>query len=226
MRALLLVAFTLLAACGRPLTPTEKAFLAELHGADLDTAPVRLHENGFVGAASYTVPTRPRLTCQERIYPPIPGPTATSRVAGVALYNHLLTSTAWTTDDYARDYPAALNLPAAMFLAHEMTHVWQWQNRARTGYSPFKAAAEHQVSADPYLFDPQTEADLLSLGYEQQAAIVEEYVCCRTVAPTAARTQRLYDMLRRHMPVARITPDPGQAVLLPWDGVELAGICD
>ncbi len=224
MRALVLL--LLLAACGRPLTTTERAFLADIQGSTLDTSRVRIAENALVGAFPYSVPTRPRVTCQARIYPPNDGPIATGAVAGVTLFNTILTSTNWTTDDYLLDYPARLNLPAAMFFAHEMTHVWQWQNRAVTGYHPFKAAVEQQTSADPYLFDPDTSADLLSLGYEQQASLVEEYVCCRTVAPKAARTARLFGLLSAYMPLRQITPDPAQEVILPWDAVDLRGICD
>jgi hypothetical protein len=112
-----------------------------------------------------------------------------------------------------------------MLLAHEMTHVWQWQNRDLTGYHPLKAAFEHIASPDPYLFDPDTPADFLSFGYEQQGAIVEEYVCCRTLAPQAERTHRLHDMLAAVMPVAPI-PQTRDPVLLPWNGVEIEGICD
>ena len=41
--------------------------------------------------------------------------------------------------------PRSINaLSEAMLLAHEMTHVWQWQNRKRTGYHPLRAAAEQR----------------------------------------------------------------------------------
>jgi hypothetical protein len=224
MRALLL--FLVLAACGRPLTPAERLFASEIQGDALDPAPIRIIENGFVGVVRKTYATRPRTTCSERILPPSTGPTYTTRTAGVVAFQHLHTNPDWTTDDYLRGYPARLNLTAAMFFAHEMTHIWQWQNRALTGYHPLKAASEQVNSDDPYLFDPESDTPLLDLGYEQQAAIVEEYVCCRTVAPQAARTERLYQLISAVMPVARITPTPGQLVRLPDPDADLHGICD
>ena len=63
-------------------------------------------------------------------------------------------------------------------------------------------------------------------GFEQQGAIVEEYVCCRALAPDAPRTKRLHEMLSEALPVADL---PGARrehdVLLPWKGVQLEGIC-
>jgi hypothetical protein len=60
--------------------------------------------------------------------------------------------------DYVAPREGRRSLAAAMFFAHEMTHVWQWQNRAVTGYHPFRAFSEHVRIEDPYLFDPQDDA--------------------------------------------------------------------
>ncbi len=128
--------------------------------------------------------------------------------------------------DYLADWPERINLPAAMLLAHEMTHVWQWQHRDVTRYFPLKAMMEHVRSADPYLFDPNTQANFLSQGYEQQGSIVEEYVCCRTLAPDAARTKRLHDMLKQVFPTLPPISPIAQDALLPWNGVQIKGICD
>lgn len=223
---LILLAFLLVAACGRTLTPTEQTFMSELMGPTLNIAPIRMADAGFIGIDTRTYPARPQTTCRERINPPPDGPTIRTRTAGVVLWQQVLTSPDWTVPDYARGYPDRINLPAAMFFAHEMTHIWQWQNRGVTGYSPLRAAAEHRPGVDPYLFDPQDEITFLEMGYEQQAVLVEEFVCCRTLDPTGARTGRLYDVLRAAMPVQhpRQTPRPGE-VLGVWEGTEIAGIC-
>jgi hypothetical protein len=112
-----------------------------------------------------------------------------------------------------------------MLLAHELTHVWQWQHRDRTGYHPFRAAAEHVRSDDPYLFEEQT-ADFLSFGFEQQGAIMEEYVCCAVLDPAAPRTARLRAMLAEEIPMGDLDAALGTSeVVIPWAGAETEGIC-
>ena len=123
-------------------------------------------------------------------------------------------------------HPDDVSLLAVMFFAHEMIHVWQWQNRTQTGYHPLKAASEHGQGKDPYLFDIQDQTKFLDFGYEQQASIVEEYICCRALDRDAPRTQRLHDMIAQSFPVARLDQNIlGRAVRLPWDEVEVKGIC-
>lgn len=226
-RPLPLLALLLLAACGRPVTPAERAFLDSLHGDTLDTTDVRLHD-GLAFVAPVEVPPRPRLTCQERLFPPRDTAFLSSPGAMTIFQSIHFRPDLWREDFAQADWQGetVLDLLDAMLLAHEMTHVWQWQNRDRTGYHPLKAAYEHVGSPDPYLFDPDSRADFLSFGYEQQGSIVEEYVCCRTLAPDAPRTRRLHEMLAAVMPVAPIESIRVDGVLLPWDGVQIEGICD
>jgi hypothetical protein len=179
----------------------------------------------LVGSVTYERKPRPRVSCRERIYPPVKKKMVTVRPAAIAHFNPVYFTHDWYLDDYTPEYPERLHLVEAMLLAHELTHVWQWQNRGRTGYHPLLAAAEHGSSDDPYLFDVNTTADFLSFGFEQQGAIVEEYVCCRALDPTAARTQRLHEMLAAAFPVSRLPQAREYEVYLPWDGVEIAGIC-
>ena len=87
-----------------------------------------------------------------------------------------------------------------------------------TGYFPLKAAFEHVGSPDPYLFDLGTSADFLDYGYEQQGAIMEEYVCCRTLAPQAARTERLHEMLSAVLSADAHRRPLTEWVALPWEG--------
>lgn len=216
----------LMAGCGRPLTVSETEFARALQGAQLDTDRIRLVKGAPVAAVTFRRKPRPRIACRERILPPIKDEIVTSKPAAVTLFNRVYFVKDWYLENYARDYPEQLYLIESMLLAHELTHVWQWQNRSRTGYSPLRAAAEHGSVDDPYLFDLNGAPDFLSYGFEQQGAIVEEYVCCRALAPDAARTKRLHAMLKGAFPVADL---PGARrehdVYLPWKGVELDGIC-
>lgn len=222
-----LLAFLLLAACGRPLTDAESMMARDLMGNSLDPAPVRFAEVGFIGLREIVYPARPRVTCRERIGP-IPTETHyVGRTAGAVLFNQVLTNPDFTVPDYVPGYPDQVNVVAAMFLAHELTHIWQWQNRDLTGYHPLRGALEHQPGVDPYLFDPDADLSFLDLGFEQQAALVEEFVCCRTLAPDAVRTERLWHVLHEAMPVAHPMSLPAPRIVLGVDAeADLAGICD
>jgi hypothetical protein len=226
MTGRLLLICLLLVSCGRPLTETERSFASRIHGQALDADRVRLHRGAPVGAVTFRRKARPRITCRERILPPVKEETVTARPAAVALFNRVLFVRDWYSDDYMPAWPERMHLVEAMLLAHELTHVWQWQNRKTTGYHPLRAAAEHGRSDDPYLFDLENTPDFLSYGYEQQGAIVEEYVCCRALAPEAARTRRLHAMLKGAFPVSDLPRTRESDVYLPWKDAEVRGICD
>jgi hypothetical protein len=220
-----LLALLLLAACGRPLTPHEVAFLSDLHGPALDTSRVRLHDSPRLSAVR-VLPAPPRLTCQSRIFPPPRGDTIRTATGAISIFEDVYVRRDLYRDDMVEGWPEVLPLAEAMLLAHEMVHAWQWQNRDLTGYFPIKAAFEHVEQADPYLFDLDTSADFLGYGYEQQGAIMEEYVCCRTLAPKAGRTERLHEMLSRYFPLKPLDEPMTEWVALPWEGVQVEGICD
>ncbi|QEW19232.1 hypothetical protein LA6_001415 [Marinibacterium anthonyi] len=222
----LLGGLLLLAACGRPLTENEVAFLGDLQGDTLDTEQVRLVRGALVGKVTFVRKPRPRVTCRERLLPPAKEELVTASPAAVTLFNRIFMTHPWYLDDYLPDYPHKLYLTEAMLLAHEMTHAWQWQNRKETGYSPLRAAAEHQASDDPYLFDVTTTHGFLSYGYEQQATIVEEYVCCRALEPDAARTERLHGMLSKVFDISPLPKQRENDVYLPWSGAQVKGICE
>jgi hypothetical protein len=223
---LLVISALLLAGCGRPLSEAERSFLSDIHGDSLDQDRVRLVRGAPVAAVTFRRKPRPRVTCRERILPPVKEEKlVTSSPAAVALFNRIFFVKDWYTEDYMPAYPDRLYLVEAMLLAHEMTHVWQWQNRRQTGYHPLRAAAEHSASPDPYLFELDSSPDFLSYGYEQQGAIVEEYVCCRALDPQAARSKRLHQMLKAVMPVSDLPQSRQSDVYLPWKDADLAGIC-
>tara|TARA_R110002072_G_scaffold43278_4_gene121592 strand:- start:382 stop:1059 length:678 start_codon:yes stop_codon:yes gene_type:complete len=215
----------LLASCGRPLTESERAFAATIHGDTINLDRVRLHDGAPTRAVTFRRKPRPRTTCRELILPPVTDEIITTKPAAVALFNTVLFDKDWYLDDYLPDYPDKIGLIAAMLISHELTHVWQWQNRARTGYSPLRAASEHSVRADPYLFDTANNLEFSDFGYEQQGSIVEEFVCCRALDPQAPRTERLHKLISAVMPVAPLPQSRESDVRLPWDGVTLEGIC-
>lgn len=220
-----LILLLILSACGRPLTPTEEAFARTIHGETLDMDRVRLVNGAPTRAVTFRREPRPRTTCRERILPPPTDEIVTSKPAAVALWNRILFDKDWYLDDYLPEYPDQIGLVAAMLFAHEMVHVWQWQNRRETGYTPLRAAFEHDGARDPYLFDLNTNPRFSAFGFEQQGAIMEEFVCCRALDPTAPRTERLHALISQAMPVAPLPRAREYAVGLPWDGVEIDDIC-
>lgn len=209
-------------ACGRPLTGNESELASRLFGADLNTARVRLGATGLIGLRTSHFPARPRTSCRERLVPPPEGAWQTGRTAGVVLGNRVMVRANLMRGDFARLPDGTMALGVAMFLAHELTHVWQWQNRALTGYSPWRVSTEHRSGHDPYLFDTRSNAGFLDFGYEQQASLVEEYVCCAALDPQGARTRRLHELLAQVMPVAAV---PDWPVRIPWQGAQTRGIC-
>ena len=222
--------FSALTACGRPLTETEKDFLSGIHGTQLNTRPIRFHDGNPGGQVTYQIPVRPRTTCQERIWPPqTETRTVTVSPGATALFHHVLFRKDLYLENYVPGWPKEIGLVQAMLLAHEATHIWQWQNRKRTGYTPLKALREHATQADPYLFEPDgKDRRFLDFGYEQQGAIVEEYVCCRLLDPSAKRTDRLRKLLSQELPISRLDEmlQHTQSVLLPWAGIPQSGICE
>ncbi|MCU4653563.1 hypothetical protein N8I71_12030 [Roseibacterium sp. SDUM158016] len=227
MRALAALILCLaLMACGRPLTEAEAAYMADLQGPGFDAGAVRIVEAPYVGLGRRTYPARPQTTCRERIWPPPDGPTFETRTAGIMLFNTLHVRPEFWLPDYVAGRNGRRSLAAAMFFAHEMTHAWQWQNRTVTGYHPVRAFTEHVRVEDPYLFDPQETRRFLDYGYEVQASLVEEYVCCRAVDPGGARTARLEALIGQ---VMSVTPLQSRAdtvtEVIPWNGADLAGVC-
>ncbi|MEO0484721.1 MAG: hypothetical protein AAF092_02280 [Pseudomonadota bacterium] len=219
MRALILL--VLLAACGRPLTMNEAALVDDLFGPSLDTQKIRLVGHAPLGSIDVTLPPRPRVTCQERVLPARTGPVTLNPAALVA-FNRVFLSESWSLKDFVPGYPEAVNLYDVLLFAHEMTHVWQWQNRDRTGYHPLKAAAEHVRLDDPYLFDPGDTQPFLSYGYEQQASLVAEYTCCALLDPMGARTERLKALISQDIPLG---PLPPAQTFIAWPGAPRSGLC-
>ena len=217
----------LLAGCGRPLTQNEMAFATVIQGEQLNQSRVRLVKGAPLSSVTYRRKARPRVSCRERILPPARDEVVTVTPAAMTLFNKVLFSKDWYTKDYLPAFPERLYLVEAMLFSHELTHVWQWQNRKRTKYTPLRAAAEQISTDDPYLFNLADAPNFLDYGYEQQGAIVEEYICCRALDPSAPRTERLHSMLKGAFPVSDL-PEDGKRewnVYLPWKGAQTKGIC-
>jgi hypothetical protein len=217
----------LLAACAeRTLSPAERAFTDTVLGPAIDADEVRFVRGSASNLIETEIPVRPRTTCREKIHRPRSEPAPGSFPAMAIGPRVFFARDAWS-EDFLAGYPDAKDLRDAMRVAHELTHVWQWQRRDVTGYHPLKASLEHAESDDPYLLEIDPSKGFLDYAYEQQGVIVEEFVCCRALDPEGRRTDELHRLVTEVFPEAlRSDPTAGGAVRLPWDGAETAGICN
>lgn len=226
MWRIFLVIFVIFSGCGRTLTPNEIAFADTIFGNEINAKRVRFVRGHLAESYTMRYQARPRVTCSERIYPPPKEEVFTTSPGAISLFNKVFFRKDMFLPDYGVAHQGRGNLYALMLYAHEMTHVWQWQNRRKTGYHPLKAASEHKPGHDPYLFEIASKPAFLGFPFEQQAAIVEEYVCCRALAPKAPRTQRLHGMISQAMPVADLENIVPNHAFVPWKEAQLAGICE
>lgn len=154
MRLIILVLCTcLIASCARQLSDGEERFLLKSFGTEIDYSVVRIREGGL--------------------------PNLFPRAEAVAVENRIF----WQDETYREDFipPDDISyVQDQILLAHEVAHIWQFQNSDITGYSLNKVIAEHR-NFGRQVYDYIKPLDLskpfLEYRYEQQAEIVEDWVC-------------------------------------------------
>ena len=202
----ILAILLVLSACSRPLTPSEERFANDLFGPSLDTSKVRVAQGLGITPLYKTIPKAQATVVQgtDKACIRTPAPTrSTNPPQAFAVGNRLHFDTGLYSSDMALVWPEYLRFPHAIILAHELTHAWQWQNRARTRYSPWRAVRESVLKVDPYFSNPDDAPSFLLFGYEQQAAIVEDYVCFAVANPTHPRRYELREILDPVLPMDR-----------------------
>lgn len=196
-----LLALVALAACTRPLTPSEEKFANDLFGPSLDTSKVRVALDFGVIPPPRTAnfAEARRVVPTERACVRTPQPFGAQPPQAFALFNQLHFSADLYSAEMALEWPTGLRIPQAFIFAHELTHAWQWQNRKTTGYHPLRAVGENLRFIDPYFSEGQ--APFFDFGYEQQAAIVEDYLCFAFANPNHPRRQELREILAPVLPI-------------------------
>lgn len=205
-----------LAACSRGLTPHETEVAQSLFGPSLDTAPIRVMTG--IGVTPLPRP-RPEPATTAAATSADAAPAAPRKApAGICTRTQRASRVidwpaAFVIDDkiyfnhryYAADafvgLPGSVLYPTALVMGHELVHVWQWQNRDLTGFSTRTAGAESLAQVDPYYFEPDRDAEFLTFGYEQQGAIVQDFLCYAWLAPTDPKLAELTALLRPVFPV-------------------------
>ena len=98
-------------------------------------------------------------------------------------------------DDYTR------NVLFAPIMAHELAHVWQYQNRFKPAlkqYWWFDAFIEQIRIEDPYEYDPNAHDVLTNYRFEQQGQIIEDYASSLL---SGRPNQRLQKIVKSCIPV-------------------------
>lgn len=88
----------------------------------------------------------------------------------------------FSKNSYFQDFSLNESIGPLSLLAHEVTHVWQYQNRVR-GYWWMKAALEHlRHGSHVYEYRLDRSKSLEEYRYEQQAQIVQDYIFAKAMA--------------------------------------------
>lgn len=213
MKRALIFGLLSLTACARPLTENETIFAKNLFGDTLRTDEVSI----MAGAGLTPLPWRPKNpdprvdaaagTVEPRKPPddlcvrkPSPRPYWDWPAAFV-LDDNIYFSYRWYPFDAFEGMPETVPFPHSVLMAHELVHIWQWQNRDRTGYSPQASGNESLRSKDPYYYANRDSADFYAFGFEQQAAMIEDFVCFALFDPEDPVLDELAQLLRPVLPV-------------------------
>lgn len=204
MTRALLLSFLMLSACARGLTDNEVMFAKSLFGDTLDTDEVRVMAG--LGVTPLPLPPKPdpaAVPGEVRKPPddlcvrkPSPRRYYFTWPAAFVVNSDMFFSYRWYSPDAFAGVPDSVPFPGSVLMAHELVHVWQWQNRERTDYTPLKGGQESWADRDPYFFEAQAGAEFLSYGYEQQAAMVEDFVCYAFFDPHDPELDRIAGILR------------------------------
>jgi hypothetical protein len=211
LRFAAVLALGVLAACARPLTQNEETFAEALFGETLDAQAVRIWgglpqawtemPSTGVTAEADAPPLPPRRPpegfCERK-----PQKAGETVLAAFVLYDHIWFMHDFYEHDSFNGFPVSVPLPTALIMVHELVHVWQWQNRAVTGYTPTGSAGESVGVEDPYYWADAAAQEFLSYGYEQQAAIIEDFACYALFDRRAVRYRELKALLAPVLPVS------------------------
>ena len=202
MRWIALAGLIFLSACARPLTVAETKFAQDLFGPSLDTSEVTITQGLGLFPLYKTNPTKVTvLNGTDKACVRTPQPRGAQPPQAFAFRNRMHFDSELYSSNMALGWPEGLRFPNAIILAHELTHVWQWQNREVTGYTAMRALKESWRLADPYFSAPGEAPIFFAFGYEQQAAIVEDFVCFSMANPTHPRHDELKEILEPVLPV-------------------------
>ena len=208
-----LVAFALvlgLAACSRPLSEAETAWGEAVLGESFSARAVRItNDLGFFPLPkqgeikAYKLETS-KVRCIQTA-PKTSGERKKSLTAAFVRFQtiHYINGY-YRADLLASGGHEGLPLGHLLTFVHELVHVWQWQNRERTGYHPTRALMESVFNVDPYFYEVTAARSFFDYGYEQQARMVEDYLCLRIAEPDHPKVAVLSAILGPVFPLEQV----------------------
>ncbi|WP_172298826.1 hypothetical protein [Pseudoruegeria sp. HB172150] len=215
MRRVFLVLLLALAGCSsRPMAPGERAFAEDMFGGTLDVDRVRV-TTGPGRPPPSAARIAPERLKEIEIRPGLcdrvaPDPGRSEPPPAFALYDRVHLMPDFYRPDMMAGWPEAVHGPQTLVFAHELVHVWQWQNRGRTGYHPVRAALESIVNGDPYFYVPAPGEGFLKYGFEQQAALIEDYMCYLIVDPENPRREEIRKIISPYFTVGEVAAATGR----------------
>lgn len=103
---------------------------------------------------------------------------------------------------YSDDFAKSLYDSDRWLMAHEVTHVWQWQNRTQTGYSFAKVVSEHLEFGDEvYEYTLVNGKRFSEYRFEQQGRIVQCFAMLQQLRPNDPLTLRHEKLIRAEFPL-------------------------
>lgn len=198
----------LISACSRPMTDGEITYGSQIITRDLNTDLVRFsgQESEAIRSATKQLDAEAeQLSSDARanssteelrsVLPSLFGADAMT-IGNVIYYDKSVYSSDFSTSSYASD---------RWLMAHELTHVWHWQNRATTGYTFTKVVSEHlEFGENVYDYALVVGKKFSEYRFEQQGEIVECYAMLRQVEPNSNLTLKHEKLIRAEFPLDEV----------------------
>jgi len=108
-------------------------------------------------------------------------------------------------ENYLMDFSTSIFDSDRWLMAHELVHVWQWQNRERLDYSFSKVVSEHIEYGDGvYDYVLISGKRFTEYRFEQQGSIVQCYAQLRQTMPNSPITKEHEKLIRSEFPLDEI----------------------
>lgn len=218
LKAILLISLAAISGCaGRSMTASEIAYAGSISGLHLNLEKIRFVKGVKFGLSRI----RREILSDENVKNQI-SKNGTSQnqlifsvekfvsdERAIALGNTVF----FGSEVYEDDYSTAQISTNRWLMAHEIVHIWQWQNRAVVGYSLGKVFLEHLIyRSEVYEYTLVNRKAFLDYRFEQQAAIVQCYVALRETRPNSAITRRYETLIRTVFPLDKLLPSTPKRV--------------
>ncbi|KAB7610126.1 hypothetical protein F9L33_14615 [Amylibacter sp. SFDW26] len=198
----LLVVFCLVGCTERSMTKKEVAYIDAFHGETVDTESIIFARGLRWGVRNVLkdIRSNPEMlkSIQENNIDLKDVKSSLLTTAAVVVGNKVY----FRSDIYLDDFGDSPFETDRALVGHEVTHVWQWQNRQETGYNLFKVVSEHIKYKDPYYYDIIPGQKYGEYRFEQQAEMVEDYLLLRLTDPHGNKTKKLANVLSPAFPNA------------------------